>query len=58
MGSGHTLANQWRMVERAVLETSLAVRPPARIFGKILANSVFESIPENVENPNRCINTD
>jgi hypothetical protein len=39
------------------LERSLAVRPPARIFGKFLANSFFERIPENVENPNRCINT-
>jgi hypothetical protein len=41
------------MLERAVLERSLAVLPPARIFGKFLANSFFERIPENVENPNR-----
>jgi hypothetical protein len=26
-------------------------------FRQFLANSFFERIPENVENPNRCINT-
>jgi hypothetical protein len=29
----------------------------ARIFGKFLANSFFERIPENVESPNDRINT-
>jgi hypothetical protein len=38
------------------LERSLAVRPPARIIGKFLASTFFDRIPENVENPNRCIN--